>query len=80
MSARRKKPDLRSIETRRHRRRDGSEFVNYRVRWTGPGGRRRNGSFDELEIALDFRDGLDRRAALIADGPPARRVMTVADC
>jgi hypothetical protein len=80
VSARGKKPDLRSIETRRHRRRDGSEFVTYRVRWSGPEGRRQHRSFDEFAIALDFRDELDRRAALIADGPPARRVATVADC
>lgn len=71
---------MRSIETRRHRRRDGTVLVTYRVRWTGPDGRRQNRSFDALESAVEFRDELDRRAALIAEGPAGRRTMTVADC
>ena len=75
-----RKPDLRSIETRRRKRRDGTELVTYRVRWTGPDGRRENETFDDLDAAIALRDDLDRRAALIADGPAARRSMTVADC
>lgn len=74
------KVDMRSIEVRRHRRRDGTELVTYRVRWTGPDGGRLRRAFDTLEAAVAFRDELDRRAALIADGPSARATMTVADC
>jgi integrase len=72
--------DMRSIEVRKHPRRDGTVLVTYRVRWTGPDGGRLHRSFDGLEAALTFRDDLDRRAVLIADGPAARRTMTVADC
>ncbi|QEC50453.1 tyrosine-type recombinase/integrase [Baekduia soli] len=73
-------PDLRSIERRRHRRTDGTVLESYRVRWAGPDGRRLSRAFDALEAAVAFRDELDRRAALIADGPSGRRSMTVADC
>jgi hypothetical protein len=72
--------DLRSIETRRHRRRDGTVLTTHRVRWTGPTGRRKHRSFDRLESAVEFRDELDRRAALIAEGPAGRRTKTIADC
>jgi integrase len=75
-----RRPDMRSIETRRRTRRDGSVLVTYRVRWTGPDGARERRSFDDLAAAIAFRDDLDRRAALIADGPAARATMTVADC
>ena len=71
--------DMRSIDIRRRRRRDGTELVTYRVRWTGPDGTREAWTFDELEAAVAFRDELDRRAALIADGPVARRSLAVAD-
>ena len=74
------KPDMRSIETRRRERRDGTALVTYRVRWTGANGGRERRAFDELDAAIAFRDELDRRAALIADGPPARGHMTVGDC
>lgn len=74
------KPDLRSIETRRRRRRDGTELVTYRVRWTGPDGSRQHRTFDDLAAAVALRDELDRRAELLADGPAARRTMTVGDC
>jgi integrase len=72
--------DMRSIDIRRRKRRDGTELVTYRVRWTGPDGKREARSFDDLDAAVAFRDELDRRAGLIADGPVARRSMTVADC
>lgn len=75
-----RKPDMRSIETRRRRRSDGTVLVTYRVRWTGPDGARERQTFDDLEAAIAFRDDLDRRAALIANGPPARATMTVAEC
>ena len=75
-----RKPDMRSIETRRRTRKDGTELITYRVRWTGPAGQREHKTFDDLEAALALRDELDRRAALIADGPAARRSLTVADC
>jgi integrase len=75
-----RKPDLRSIETRRRARRDGTMLVTYRVRWTGPGGSRERKTFDDLDAAVAFRDVLDRRAALIAEGPAARASMTVGDC
>lgn len=71
---------MRSIEVRRSRRRDGTELITYRVRWTGPDGRRLRRSFDALAAAVAFRDELDRRAALVADGPAARATMTVAEC
>lgn len=76
----RRKPDMRSIETRRRARRDGTVLVTYRVRWTGPDGRRERRAFDDVDAAVAFRDELDRRAAMIADGPAARASMTVADC
>ena len=75
-----RKPDMRGIETRRRERRDGTVLVTYRVRWTGPDGSRERRAFDDIGAAIDFRDELDRRAALIADGPAARATMTVADC
>jgi integrase len=75
-----KKPDMRSIETRRRKRRDGTVLVTYRVRWTNPAGERAHRTFDDLDAAIAFRDDLDRRAALIADGPAARASATVADC
>lgn len=71
---------MRSIETRRSERRDGTVLRTYRVRWVGPDGARQARAFGELESAVMFRDELDRRAALLADGPAARRTMTVADC
>ncbi|HEX8082679.1 MAG TPA: tyrosine-type recombinase/integrase [Solirubrobacteraceae bacterium] len=75
-----RKPDMRSIETRRRTRRDGTALVTYRVRWTGPDGSRERRTFDDLDAAVAFRDELDRRASLIADGPAARATMTVGDC
>ncbi len=75
-----RKPDMRSIETRRRQRRDGTVLVTYRVRWTGPDGTRERKAFDDLDAAIGFRDDLDRRAALIAEGPAARASMTVSDC
>lgn len=75
-----RKPDMRSIETRRRERRDGTVLATYRVRWTAPDGGRARRTFDDLDAALAFRDDLDRRAALIADGPAARATMTVGDC
>jgi integrase len=75
-----RKPDMRSIETRRRTQRDGTALVTYRVRWTGPDGSRERRAFDDLDTAAEVRDELDRRAALIADGPAARATMTVADC
>jgi integrase len=72
--------DMRGVEVRKHRRKDGTVLVTYRVRWTGLDGRREHRTFDVLEAAFAFRDDLDRRAALLADGPAARRTMTVADC
>lgn len=75
-----RKPDMRSIETRQRQRRDGTLLVTYRVRWTGPDGTRERKTFDDLDAAIGFRDDLDRRAALIADGPAARASMTVRDC
>ena len=75
-----RQPDLRSIETRHRGRRDGTVLVTYRVRWTGPDGRRERRTFDDVDAAVAFRDDLDRRAALIAVGPAARATMTVADC
>lgn len=75
-----RKPDMRSIETRRRTRRDGTVLVTYRVRWTAPDGSRERKTFDDAGAAIAFRDDLDRRAALIADGPAARATMTVADC
>lgn len=80
MSRRPAKVDMRSIETRRHDRRDGTILRTYRVRWIGPDGAPQRRSFGELESAVMFRNELDRRAALLADGPAARRTMTVADC
>jgi integrase len=74
-----RQPDMRSIETRRRARRDGTVLITYRVRWTSPDGARERRNFDELDAAISFRDELDRRAALIADGPAARATMTVAD-
>ena len=71
---------MRSIETRRRKRSDGTQLVTYRVRWTGLDGGREHRTFDALDTAITFRDELDRRAALIADGPEGRRTMTVADC
>jgi len=50
------------------------------VRWVGPAGERDQRSFDDLDAAVAFRDELDRRAALLADGPAARATTTVADC
>ena len=76
----RRGPDLRGIETRKRTRRDGTELVTYRVRWTGPDGSREQATFDDVAAAVSFRDELDRRAELLADGPAARRTMTVADC
>lgn len=75
-----RKSDMRSIETRRRRRGDGTALVTYRVRWTGLKGEREHRTFDDLDAAITFRDELDRRAALIANGPEGRRTMTVADC
>jgi integrase len=71
---------MRGVEVRKHRRKDGTALVTYRVRWTAADGRREQRAFDGLDAALTFRDDLDRRAALLADGPAARRTMTVADC
>lgn len=76
----RRGPDLRGIETRRRIRTDGTALITYRVRWTGLDGSRRHRTFDDRDTAVAFRDDLDRRAALIADGPEGRRTMTVADC
>jgi excisionase family DNA binding protein len=63
-----RKPDMRSVEMRRRGRRDGTALVTYRVRWTGPTAR------------AGDRRRLDRRAALIAEGPAARARMAVRDC
>jgi integrase len=71
---------MRGIETRRRRRRDGTALETYRVRWTGPGGAREQRTFDDVTAAVALRDELDRRAELLAEGPAARRTMTVADC
>lgn len=75
-----RKPDMRGLETRRRRRRDGSELLTYRVRWSGPDGERQQRTFDDVAAAMAFRDELDRRAELLADGPAARRTATVAEC
>ena len=74
--SRRRTPDLRGIETRRRTRADGTVLVTYRVRWTGLDGGREQRSFDTVDGALAFRDLLDRRAALIAEGPAGRARMT----
>ena len=42
--------DMRSIDIRRRPRRDGTELVTYRVRWTAPDGKREARSFDELVV------------------------------
>jgi hypothetical protein len=75
-----RKPDVLSIETRRRTRPHGTALVSYRVRCTGPDGSRERRTFDDLDSAVAFRDELDRRAALIADGPAARATMIVGDC
>jgi hypothetical protein len=43
-------------------------------------GARGQRSFDDVAAAVGFRDELDRRAALLADGPAPRRTATVGDC
>jgi hypothetical protein len=68
--AKRRDPQLRNIERRCHKRRDGSVLVVFRVRWVDEDGERQKETFDTLEAAIAFRDELEARTARLLEGPP----------
>ena len=71
--------DLRNIEQRKRRRRDGTVLRTWRVRWIDEDGTRQHETFDTAEDAVAFRDELAARAARLRGGPAERARRTVAD-
>ena len=75
----RRRKDLRGIEKPGPPRRQHG--ADDRPRALGrAGGRARAALVRRLDAAVAFHDELDRRAALLADGPAARATTTAADC